>query len=97
MGEVSLKRTHPSGNRHLDPPVQHHSLPPRPLETEGGMGDEYASSDRIRDTSPETHVSEDLGWSIYERTSHERHWIIVSRSDFASYGLPQRQNLPSKF
>src|ERR1700731_5322945 len=31
------------------------------------------------------------------RTSHARHWIIVSLSRAASFSLPQRQNSPAKF
>jgi hypothetical protein len=32
---------------------------------------EYANSDRIRDTSPRTHINTCLDWTIHERTSHE--------------------------
>lgn len=56
-----------------------------------------ADYSRIRGTSPIYPISKDnsLVWAV--RTSHARHWIMVSLSVLGSYGLPHRQNRPLKF
>lgn len=59
-----------------------------------------ASVDTTRGTSPlQTRCINDNrhGFNARPRTSHARHWIIVSLSHFGSYGRPHRQKMPLKF
>lgn len=53
---------------------------------------------KIRGTNPNDLiiVNHEVNENVGKRTSHARHCIIVSRSVFGSYDLPQRQNSPLK-